>query len=136
MLDVDQHYEGSINNFLCVTFSFKMLTFDLKTFKIFLKGYLRTKGQKIISSHRNKYICCSVLRNSGYVWVWLNNFLKNIYLFIHERHTEKQRHRQREKQAPWEGTRCGTLSCILGSRPGPKTDAQLLSHPGIPSTLR
>ena len=27
-------------------------------------------------------------------------FLKRFYLFIHKRHTRRQRHRQREKQAP------------------------------------
>ena len=28
------------------------------------------------------------------------NYGRDFILFIHERHTEKQRHRQREKQAP------------------------------------
>ena len=45
---------------------------------------------------------------------------------------ERQRHRQREKQAP-----CKEPDAVLdprtpGSRPGPKADAQLLSHPGVP----
>ena len=53
-------------------------------------------------------------------------FLKT--LFIHE----TERHRQREKQAP-----CRELDAVLdlgtlGSRPGPKADAQPLSHLGVP----
>ena len=49
-------------------------------------------------------------------------------------HTERQRHRQREKQAPCEepeepngGLNPGTL----GPGPEPKADAQLLSHLAI-----
>ena len=45
---------------------------------------------------------------------------------------ERQRHGQREKQAP-----CGEPDAVLdsgtlGSRPELKADAQSLSHPGIP----
>ena len=47
-------------------------------------------------------------------------------LFTHERHTERQRHRQKEKQAP-----CREADAVLhpetpGSHPGPKADAQPL----------
>ena len=55
-------------------------------------------------------------------------FKKNIYLFIHERETE----RQREKQAPPQEAQCRTGSWIPGSHPEPKTDAQPVSHPGVP----
>ena len=63
------------------------------------------------------------------------NFLKRFYLFIHERHREKekQRHRQREKQAPCRESHVGLDPRTPGSRPEPKAEAQLLSHPGIPS---
>ena len=48
---------------------------------------------------------------------------------------EKQKHRQREKQAPrWE-PRAGLDSRTLGSRPERKADAQLLSHPGAPENI-
>ena len=47
-------------------------------------------------------------------------------------HTEWQRHRQREKQAPCREPDVGLDPETAGSRPGPKTGAQLLSHPGIP----
>ena len=45
--------------------------------------------------------------------------------------------REAETQAEGEagslpGAQCGTRSRIPGSRPGPKIDAQLLSHPGVP----
>ena len=48
------------------------------------------------------------------------------------RDTERQSHRQREKQAP-----CGEPDVeldprTLGSRPEPKADAQPLSNPGTP----
>ena len=57
-----------------------------------------------------------------------------MYLFIHERHTERerQRHRQREKQAPCREPDVGLDPRTLRSRPKPKADAQPLSHPGIP----
>ena len=58
-----------------------------------------------------------------------------IYLFIHERHTERQRHRQREKQALYREPDVGLDPRTPRSRPRPglKADAQPLSHPGIPT---
>ena len=44
-----------------------------------------------------------------------------------------QRHRQREKQAPCRKPDVGLDHGTLGPHPEPKADAQLLSHPGIPS---
>ena len=44
------------------------------------------------------------------------------------RETERQRHKQREKQAPDVGIDLGTP----GSHPEPKADSYLLSHPGMP----
>ena len=48
--------------------------------------------------------------------------------------TERERliHRQREKQAPRGEPDAGLDPRTLGSRPKPKADAQLLSHPGAP----
>ena len=48
--------------------------------------------------------------------------------------TERQRHRQREKQAPHREPDAGLDPGTLGSRPEPKADTQLLNHPGIPSS--
>ena len=45
--------------------------------------------------------------------------------------TQRQRHRQREKQAPCREPNVGLDPRTLGSRPGPKAEAQLLSHPGV-----
>ena len=45
---------------------------------------------------------------------------------------ERQRHRQREKQAPRREPDVGLDPGTPGSRPEPKADTQLLSHPGIP----
>ena len=60
-----------------------------------------------------------------------NTFFKDfIYLFMRDR--EKQRHRQREKQAPHRKPDAGLNPRTPGSRPEPKADAQPLSHPGAP----
>ena len=44
----------------------------------------------------------------------------------------RQKQRQREKQTPCKEPNVGLDSRILGSRPEPKADAQLLRHLGIP----
>ena len=49
-----------------------------------------------------------------------------------EKERERQRHRRREKQAPSQEPDVGLDPRTPGSRPGPKADAKLLSHPGIP----
>ena len=60
---------------------------------------------------------------------------KRFYLFIHERHREKGAETQAEGEAgSKQGAGCGTGSLIPGSHPEPKTDAQLLSHSGNPSS--
>ena len=48
------------------------------------------------------------------------------------RDTERQRHRQREKQAPCREPNVGLDPGTPGSHPEPKADAQSLSHPGVP----
>ena len=53
-------------------------------------------------------------------------------LFIHERHTEKVRHRQKERQVPCGEPDVGLDPRTLGSHPELKTDAQPLNLPGIP----
>ena len=60
-------------------------------------------------------------------------FLKKI--FIHEKHGERQRHRQREKQAPRREPGAGLDPRTLGSRPEQKVDAQPLSTPGGPTFM-
>ena len=50
-------------------------------------------------------------------------------------HTQRQRHRQREKQAPCREPDVGLDPGTPGSCPEPKADAQLLSHPGIPDNV-
>ena len=50
-------------------------------------------------------------------------------LFIHER----QRHKQREKQAPCGESGAGLNPRTLGSRLEPKAEAQSLTHPGAPT---
>ena len=63
----------------------------------------------------------------GYIRLQLRYLcFKRFYLYIHER----QRHRQ--KQAPCGEPNVGLDPVTPGSRPGPKADAQPLSHPGVP----
>ena len=45
---------------------------------------------------------------------------------------ERQRRRQREKQAPWREPDAGLHPRTSVSCPEPKADAQPLSHPGVP----
>ena len=51
------------------------------------------------------------------------------------RDRERQRPRQKEKQAPCREPNVGLDPGTLGSCPEPKADAQPLSHPGIPIFL-
>ena len=48
------------------------------------------------------------------------------------RQRERQRHRQREIQAPHREPAVGLDPRTPGSHPGLKADAQPLSHPGVP----
>ena len=58
-------------------------------------------------------------------------FLKDFtYLFMGD--TERQRHRQREKQAPFREPDRALDPRTPGSRPEPRADAQSLSYPGAP----
>ena len=54
---------------------------------------------------------------------------------MRDTHTERQRHRQREKQAPGGEPEEGIDPRAQGSLDEPKADAQPLSHPGIPNDL-
>ena len=49
-----------------------------------------------------------------------------------DRERERQRNRQREKQAPCREPDVGPDPGTPGSRPEPKADAKLVSHPGVP----
>ena len=51
---------------------------------------------------------------------------------MRDTHRERSRHRQREKQAPCREPDVGLNPGSLGSRPGLKGSAKLLSHSGCP----
>ena len=51
---------------------------------------------------------------------------------MRDRERGRDTHKQREKQAPHREPDAGLDPGTLGSRPEPKTDAQPLSHPGVP----
>ena len=63
-------------------------------------------------------------------------FSLRFYLFMIDRERERQRHRQKEKQAPRMEPNVGLYPGTPGSCPGPKADAQWLSHPGVPRVPR
>ena len=52
--------------------------------------------------------------------IFLSFFFFKIYLFMRDTHTERQRHRQREKQAPCREPDMGLDPRSPGSRPGLK----------------
>ena len=64
-------------------------------------------------------------------------YFKRFYLFMHEGYTERerQRHRQREEQAPCREPDMGLNPRSPESHTGPKTGAKPLSHPGCPAVL-
>ena len=58
--------------------------------------------------------------------IFINSFMRDI---------EKQRHRQKEKQAPHGEPDAGVDPSTLGSQPKPKVDIQPLNHPGTRELL-
>ena len=66
-----------------------------------------------------------VIDNNG-TYFLMQEFFKRLYLFIHERH------RQREKQAPCREPNAGLDPRTPGSRTEPKAGTPPLSHPGVP----
>ena len=76
---------------------------------------------------------CILVSALSFLIIFCFLFFKD--LFIHERHTrERQRHRQRDKEAPTGNPIWDSIPGLLGSRPELKADAQPLSHPGVPGT--
>ena len=54
-------------------------------------------------------------------------------MIVIQRESERQRHRQREKQAPCREPDVELNPGILGSRPGQEAGAKPQSHTGIPT---
>ena len=61
----------------------------------------------------------------------MKNWISFKILFIYCWETQRKRHRQR-KRLPYRGPDARLDPRTLGSRPEPKANAQLLSHPGAP----
>ena len=59
-----------------------------------------------------------------------------IYLFMRDTEGERQRHRQRKKQAPCREPDVGLDPGTPGSRRRPKAGAKPLNHPGIPKSIK
>ena len=53
---------------------------------------------------------------------------------MRDTYKKRQRHSQRDKQAPCRDPDVGLNPPNLGSRPEAKAHTQLLSHPGVPET--
>ena len=62
----------------------------------------------------------------------LSIFFKILFICSQETHRERQRHRQKDMQAPFSKPDVGLDPRTLGPRPEPKADVQPLSHPGVP----
>ena len=60
------------------------------------------------------------------------NFFQKDFIYSWETPRERQRHRQREKQAPYGEPNMGLDPWTPGPQPEPKSDTQPLSHPGTP----
>ena len=71
------------------------------------------------------------LEKGSWQLVALFFFKDFIYLFMRD----TERHRKREKQTPCGEPDVGLDPKAPGSRPEPKADAQLWSHPGVPENL-
>ena len=63
------------------------------------------------------------------------SFFLRFYLFMRDGEGERQRHRQRENQAPCGEPNAGLHPRTPGSRPEPNADTQPLSHTGVPSHI-
>ena len=93
-----------------------------------------TEGSDQLLCSRQKFVLEEGLRSRIFSLIRLQNFFQKIfYLFTHERHTEseRQRPRQREKQAPCGEPDVGLDPGTPGSQPGLR---QTLHHgaPGVP----
>ena len=76
-----------------------------------------TVGNKLTFNRHRYHIFCLV-------------FFLRFYLLM--RNTQRQKHREREKQAPWKEPDVGLNPRTPGSCPEPNVDAQPLNHPGAP----
>ena len=65
--------------------------------------------------------------------VYCRNILNKEFFLPWETYRERQRHRQREDQAPCRESNVGFDPGTPGSCSGPKAGTKLLSHPGIPT---
>ena len=74
-----------------------------------------------------------LLQLLGFFFTLILFYFFRFYWLIHERHRERWRHRQREKQAPCREPDAGLDPRTPGSRPELKADAQPLSHSGTPT---
>ena len=72
-------------------------------------------------------------KKNQWILLQLHDFLflfSRFYLFMRDTERERQRHRWKEKQAPYREPDAGLNPGTQGSWPELKTDAQLLSHTG------
>ena len=96
---------------------------------IFRRSFIETFTETF--STWNFIVCIQIFLEKLLAFYFTKLFFlkKSFYLFMRDR--ERQRHRQREKQTPRREPDVGLDPRTLGSRPGRKAGAKLLSHPGI-----
>ena len=103
-------------------------------FWLFLLGLFFPQSVPVCISEDSRlsasHLLSCPLKDSSHCLLFI--FLR-FYLFMRDTDREGQRHRQREeKQASCKEPNVGLDPGTPGSRPELKTDAQPLSHPGIP----
>ena len=104
----------------------------LSTQECFILRYIFCSTKIIV------YICRSFLIRDHQEWLfitlqWLFIFFKILFIYSRGTQKERQRHRQKEKQAPLREPNVGLNPRTQESQPEPKADAQPTSHPDAPS---
>ncbi|XP_072617464.1 AP-4 complex subunit sigma-1 isoform X1 [Vulpes vulpes] len=117
----------------CLSRSSEQCSFiEFKDFKLIYRQYAALFIVVGVNDTENEMAIYEFIHNFVEV---LDEYFSRVILFIHERHRERQRHKQMEKQAPCREPNAGLDPRIPGSLPELKADAQPLSHPGIPSVF-
>ena len=103
----------------------------LKEYIIYLIKYIQYRAAWYFSNNYFSIYNNSFIFNS----IFLFSLILKI-LFVQWRHREmRERHRQKEKQAPCRKPNVGLIPQTPGSRLEPRADGQLLSHPVVPNSI-
>ena len=88
--------------------------------------YIFVSLPNLLSLHLKSSLISSISASSYYWFSFL--FLKTLFIYSWERHPERQRHRQSDRQAPCRESDLGLDPRSPGSGPGLKGGTKPLSH--------